>query len=65
MHNSKYQCHMAACYTHHRPTYSLLAAKQELYKRAYLLTKNVDIFFWKRFRRMDQRAGKKKKRQKQ
>ena len=43
MHNSKYQCHMEA-------------AKQESYKKAYLLTKNIEEFFWKKFRRKDQQA---------
>ena len=38
MHNSKYQCHMA-------PTnLLLLAAKQEPYKKAYVLTKNIEEF---------------------
>ena len=36
----------------------LLAAKQESYKKAYLLTKNIGRIFWKKFRRMDQQAGK-------
>ena len=39
----------------------LLAAKQEPYKKAYLLTKNIGIFFWKKLRRMDQQARKKDK----
>ena len=38
----------------------LLAVKQEPYKRAYLLTKNIGRIFWKKFRRMDQQVGKKK-----
>ena len=38
----------------------LLAAKQEPYKKAYLLTKNIGRKFWKKLRRMDQQAGKKK-----
>ena len=42
----------------------LLAAKQEPYRKAYLLTKNIGRFFWKKFRRMDQQAEKKKIRQK-
>ena len=36
----------------------LLAAKQEPYKKAYLLTKNIGRIFWKKFRRMDQQAEK-------
>ena len=36
----------------------LLAAKQEPYKKAYLLTKNIGRIFWKTFRRMDQLAEK-------
>ena len=52
---------MAACCTYHRPTYFLvlLAAKQEPYKIAYLLTKKIEEFSWKKFRRMDQQAEKK------
>ena len=34
----------------------LLAAKQEPYKKAYLLTKNIEGFFWKKFRREGQQA---------
>ena len=37
----------------------LLAAKQEQYKKAYLLTKNIGRIFWKKFRRMDQQTEKK------
>ena len=38
----------------------LLAAKQEPYKKAYLLTKNAEEFSWgKNVRRMGQQAGKK------
>ena len=36
MHNSKYQCPMANCL--------LLTAKQEPYKKAYLLTENIEEF---------------------
>ena len=36
----------------------LLAAKQEPYKKAYLLTKNVGRIFRKKFRRMDKQAEK-------
>ena len=43
MHNSKYQCHMEA-------------AKQESYKKAYLLTKNIEEFSGKKFRRKGQQA---------
>ena len=38
----------------------LLTAKQEPYKKAYLLTKNTGRIFWMKFRRMDQQAGGKK-----
>ena len=34
----------------------LLTAKQEPYKKAYLLTKNIEEFFWKKFRRKGQQA---------
>ena len=46
----------------HIPPTSLLfqAAKQEPYKKAYLLTKNIGRIFWKKFRRMDQQAEKDK-----
>ena len=36
----------------------LLSTKQELYKKPYLLTKNIEDLFWKKFRRMDQQAEK-------
>ena len=36
----------------------LLAAKQEPYKKAYLLTKNIGRIFGKKFRRQDQQAEK-------
>ena len=36
----------------------LLSTKQELYKKAYLVTKNIEDFFLKKFRRMDQQAEK-------
>ena len=39
----------------------LLTAKQEPYKKAYLLTKNTGRIFWKKFRRMDQQAERRKK----
>ena len=42
--NSKYQSHMAACCTYHRPTNFLLAAKQGPYKIVSLLTKNIEEF---------------------
>ena len=43
MHNGKYQCHMAACRTYHRPTYfSQLLNKS--HTKAYLLTKNIEEF---------------------
>ena len=53
MHNSKYQCHMAACCTYHRQTCLLLTAKQE---SAYLLMKSIGRIFWKKFRRKGQQA---------
>ena len=34
----------------------LLAAKQEPYKKAYLLMKNIGKIFWKKFSRMDLQA---------
>ena len=34
-----------------------LAAKQDPYKKSYLLTKNIGRIFWKKFRRMDQQAS--------
>ena len=37
----------------------LLAAKQEPYKNAYLLTKNIGRTFWEKFSRIDQQAEKK------
>ena len=45
----------------HIPPTSLLilAAKQEPYKKAYLLTKNIGRIFWKKFSRMNQQAEKK------
>ena len=52
MHNSKHQCHMAACCTYH------LAAKQKPYKKAYLLTENIEEFSGKKYRRKDQLAEK-------
>ena len=36
----------------------LLSTKKELYKKAHLLTKNIEDLFWKKFRRMDQQAEK-------
>ena len=39
----------------------LLAAKQEPYKKAYLLTKNIGRIFWKRFKSMERQAEEKKK----
>ena len=42
---------------HIPPTYLLLAAKQEPYKKAYLLMKNIEEFSGK-FRRKDQQAEK-------
>ena len=38
----------------------LLAAKQEPYNKAYLLTKNIEEFSGKKFRRKDQQAEKDK-----
>ena len=46
---------------HIPPTNSLLlTAKQEPYKKAYLLTKNIEKNFWKKFREKDQQAEKDK-----
>ena len=45
MHNNKYQCYMEA-------------AKQESYKKAYLLTKNIEEFFE---RSLEERASRQKK----
>ena len=53
MHNSKYQCHMAAWCTYHKPT-----PKQEPYKKAYLFTKNIEEFSGKSF---EDRASRQKK----
>ena len=61
MHNSKYQSHMAACCTNHRPTYfSRLLNSKHTHKKAYLFTKNIGGIFWKKFSRMDQQAEKDK-----
>ena len=54
MHNSKYQCHMAA-YCAYRN--SLLTAQQEPYKKAYLLTKNIEEFSGKS---LEERASRQK-----
>ena len=35
---------MAVCCTHHPPQLTVIAAKQEPYKKAYLLTKNIEEF---------------------
>ena len=43
----------------------LLTAKQEPYKKAYLLTKNIEEFSRKKFRRMDQQTEEKKIRHKE
>ena len=44
---------------HIPPTKSLLlTAKQEPYKKAYLLTKNIGRIFWKKFRKKGQQAEK-------
>ena len=47
MHNSKYMCHIAACFTYQLLLINLLylAAKQEPYKKASLLMKNIEEFF--------------------
>ena len=44
MHNSKYQCHMAACCTYHRPTYFSQLLNRSHTKKAYLLTKTIEEF---------------------
>ena len=49
MHNSKYQCHTAA-YASHVPTGQLTSSPScytEAIQKAYLLTKNIEEFFWK------------------
>ena len=43
----------------------LVAAKQEPYKKSYLLTKNTGRIFWKKFSRMDRQAEEEEKRQKE
>ena len=43
----------------------LLADNQEPYKKAFFLTENIARIFWKKFRKMDQQAEKKKIRQKE
>ena len=60
MHNSKDQCHMAACCTYHRPTYFCKLLNSSHTKKNYLLTENIGRIFWKNFRRVDQQARKKK-----
>ena len=50
---------------HIPPTsYHILAAKQEPYQKAYLLTKNIEEFSEKKARRMGQYAGKKREEKK-
>ena len=46
MHNSKYQCRITYSSILHIPPTNLLllAAKQEPFKKAYLLTKNIEEF---------------------
>ena len=45
MHDSKYQCHTAACCTYHRPTYFSQLLNRSHTKKAYLLTKkNIEEF---------------------
>ena len=51
MHNSKYQCLMAACCSYDRPTDIFFAAKQEPYEKYCRI-------FWKKYRRVDQLGGK-------
>ena len=57
MHNGKYQCHMAACCAYHRPTH-FLTAKQEPYKKAYLLMTNIEEFSGKS---LEERASRQEK----
>ena len=47
---------MAAYCTYHTTNSLLLTAKQEPYKKAYLLTKNIEEFSGKKFRRKGQQA---------
>ena len=62
MHNSKYQCHMAACCAYHRPTnFSQLLNRSHTKKRKKTnsLTKKYWRIFWgKNVRRMSQQAEK-------
>ena len=58
MHNSKYQCHMAyAAHTTDQLT-SPSCLTVATHKKAYLLTKNTEEFFLKKFRRMGQQEKK-------
>ena len=50
-----------AAMLHIPPTDLLLAAKQEPYKKAHLLTKNIEEFSEKKFRKISQQAEKKDK----
>ena len=56
MHNSKYQCRMAACCAYHRPTYF-----SELLNKSLSLNEKYWRIFWEKFRRMRQQLGKKGK----
>ena len=44
MHNSKYQCHMAACCTYHRPTYFSQLLNRSHTKKNSLLRENIEEF---------------------
>ena len=57
MHNSKYQCHMAARCTYHRPTYFSYLLNRSHTKKAYLLTKNIEEFSGKS---LEERASRQK-----
>ena len=63
MQNSKYKLHMACC-TYHRTNLLLLATKQEPYRKAYLLTKNIEEFSGKSSGEWASMQRKKKKRDK-
>ena len=45
---------------HIPPINLILAAEQEPYKKACLVTKIIGRIFWKKFRRMDQQSEKKR-----
>ena len=60
MHNSKHQRHTAARHTHYRPTHPSQLLNRSRTKKAYLLTKNIEEFSGKKFKRKGQQAEKDK-----